>query len=125
MQELPQLEQLYLRLKGEGLTVVGVALNDTLENINDARRQFGFTFPVLLDARGVSKRAYQLKGFPESFVLDSNHRVMLVEDPEDGGVPVAKIVGPREWGNPQWVAVFERLLRAAKAAQSVEGVGQR
>jgi len=110
MAELPALEQMYRRLDAQGLTVVGVAVDDTVANVRQAVQSNGITYPVLLDEKGMSKRQFELKGFPESFVLDSQKRVMILNDPGDG-MPVTKIIGPREWSQNQALQVFQELLK--------------
>jgi thiol-disulfide isomerase/thioredoxin len=110
MAELPALEQLYKSLRGQGFTVVGIAVDDSLENIKEAVSQNGITYPVLLDEKGKSKRLFELKGFPESFVLDAHKKVMIVTDPGDGN-PVTKIIGPRAWSQNRALQVFQGLLQ--------------
>lgn len=110
MAELPALEELYKSLRGQGFTIVGVAVDDTLENIKDAVQRNGITYPVLLDEQGKSKRLFELKGFPESFVLDSKKQVMIITDPGDGA-PVTKIIGPRQWSQNRAVQMFQGLLQ--------------
>ncbi len=70
----------------------------------------GITYPVLLDEKGKSKRLFELKGFPESFVLDSKKQVMINTDPGDG-TPVTKIIGPREWSQNRAMQMFKGLLQ--------------
>jgi thiol-disulfide isomerase/thioredoxin len=110
MAELPALEQLYQRLHDQGFTIVGIAVDDTLENIKEAVQKNGITYPVLLDEKGKSKRLFELKGFPESFVLDSKKQVMIITDPGDG-TPVTKIIGPREWSQNRAMQMFKGLLQ--------------
>ena len=110
MAELPSLERLYQSLRSQGFTVVGVAVDDTLDNVTEAVQSNGITYPVLLDEKGKSKRQFELKGFPESFVLDSQKKVLIITDPGDG-MPVTKIIGPREWSQNQALQVFRGLLQ--------------
>jgi thiol-disulfide isomerase/thioredoxin len=110
MAELPGLESLYQSLRDKGFTVVGVAVDDTLDNVKQAVQSRGITYPVLLDEQGKSKRQFELKGFPESFVLDSQKKVLFITDPADG-MPVTKIIGPREWSQNQALQVFRALLQ--------------
>jgi len=109
MQELPYLQGLYSNLKERGFHVVGVAVDDTVENVKEAQKEYGLTFPILIETGGTSKRRYELKGFPESYVLDAEHRVLLVQDPQDG-VMVTKIVGPRDWSSQAALKLFSTLL---------------
>jgi len=110
MAEMPALQSLYARLNQQGFQVVGVAVDDTEENVREAIKAFGITYPVIIDNKSQSKRAYQVKGFPESFVLDDERRVMVVSDPEDG-TPQTRLWGPREWDSPKVVALIKSFLR--------------
>ncbi len=110
MAELPALQALYEELKDRGFVIVGVALDDTPENIKEAQAQFNITYPILLNEGSRCKRDYQIKGLPESYVLDSQHSVLIVQDPESG-TPVTKIIGPREWSKNRALQVFRGLLQ--------------
>lgn len=116
MQELPHLQALYSNLKDRGFRIVGVAIDDTAENVQEAQRSYGLTFPILIETSGASKRRYELKGFPESFVLDGEHRVLIIQDPEDG-TPVTKIIGPRDWSSPVALKTFAALLNAQSTSE--------
>jgi thiol-disulfide isomerase/thioredoxin len=111
MQELPHLQAAYSALKGRGFQIVGVAIDDTPENVKEAQSSYGLTFPILIETGGTSKRRYELKGFPESFVLDAEHKVLIVPDPDDG-TPVTKVIGPRDWAAPAALEKFSALLNA-------------
>jgi cytochrome c biogenesis protein CcmG/thiol:disulfide interchange protein DsbE len=110
MQELPALQSLHTKLRDRGFQVVGVAVGDSAENIREAVARFGITFPVIIDEAGLSKRKFEVKGLPESFVLDAEHRVLLVQDPGDGS-PVTKIIGPREWTQNRALQLFQALVQ--------------
>lgn len=110
MAELPALQELYEKLKDKGFVIVGVALDDTPENIKEAQSQFHITYPILLNEGSRCKRDYQIKGLPESYVLDAQHSVLIVQDPEDGN-PVTRIIGPREWSKNRALQVFQGLLQ--------------
>ena len=56
------------------------------------------TFPVLLDTQSLMQRLYHTTGVPESFIVDKR------------GLLVDKVVGSRDWVQPQMLALFERLL---------------
>ncbi len=114
MQELPHLQALYSNLKDRGFQLVGVAVDDTVDNVRDAQRSYGLTFPILIETGGTSKRRYELKGFPESFVIDAAHHILLVQDPEDG-TPVTKVIGPRDWSSSAALKTFSVLLDAQAA----------
>jgi peroxiredoxin len=119
MQELPHLQALYSNLKDRGFQLVGVAVDDTAENVREAQKSYGLTFPIIIETGGTSKRRYELKGFPESFVLDSDHRVLFIQDPEDG-TPVTKIIGPRDWSSPAALKTFSALLHRQSMAEGAK-----
>ena len=110
MQELPALQSLHTKFQARGVQVVGIAVDDTVENVKEAVRRYGITYPIIIDNNAQSKRAYQVKGFPESFVLDGEHRVMVVTDPADG-TPQTRLWGPREWDSPRVGALVNSLLK--------------
>jgi thiol-disulfide isomerase/thioredoxin len=107
--ELPALQSLYESLREKGIQVVGVAVDDTIENIAAISAQFKLTFPIIIDTKGESKRLFEIKGLPETFVLDEKHQVMIVIDPEEK-TPVTRIIGPRPWGESDVVRLFSDLL---------------
>jgi thiol-disulfide isomerase/thioredoxin len=110
MQELPALQSLHTQLQDRGFKVVGIAVGDSVENIREAVARFGITFPVIVDEAGKSKRKFEVKGLPESFVLDAERRVLVVQDPGDGS-PVTKIIGPREWTQNRALQLFKALVQ--------------
>ncbi len=113
MAELPALQGLYSELNSEGLLVVGVAVDDSLGDLKEAIARYGITYPIILDNEGRSKRLFELKGYPESFVLDGELKVQIVAD-ISSGAPVTKIIGPREWAAPNAIASFRQLLSGSR-----------
>jgi len=110
MAELPELQALHTRLSAKGFAVVGVAVNDDPEKVKAAVEEYGITYPIIIDTEAQSKRRYEVKGLPESYVLDSKRQVLIVADPNDGS-PVTKIMGPRAWAQNKAVQLFEGLLQ--------------
>jgi thiol-disulfide isomerase/thioredoxin len=108
--ELPSLQILHTKFKDRGFQVIGVVVDDTIENVQQVVQQYGITYPILLDTKGVSKRKYGVKGFPESFFVDSEQRVLVVSDPEDG-TPQTRIWGPREWDSPRVGSLINSFLK--------------
>jgi peroxiredoxin len=99
IEEMPALQSLHVKFKDRGFQVVGIAVDDTEENVREVVQRYGITYPIIIDNKAQSKRQYQVKGFPESFLLDGEHRVMVVSDPADG-TPQTRLWGPREWDSP-------------------------
>lgn len=108
VEELPALERLYQALKGRGFVVVGVGIDDTVENLESRARSLGVTFPILVD-RGTAKETFRLTGVPETLLLDREGKLLLMLDP-DTGQASSRILGPRDWDEPKMVRRIASLL---------------
>jgi cytochrome c biogenesis protein CcmG/thiol:disulfide interchange protein DsbE len=74
--EAPFLQQMWERYRERGLVVIGVDTNDFRR---DARRfvgRYGLTFPIAYDGPGKARDAYGVTGFPETYVVDPEGRVI-------------------------------------------------
>lgn len=107
--EMPALERLYRRLKDQGFEIVAVGVDDEVSNLKEFQKQFDLSFPVLFDKGNKIKAQYNVRGVPESFVLDKSGKFIMIPDLDDNQ-PVVRIVGPREWDSPNAVARFKKLL---------------
>lgn len=95
--EMPSMERLYQRLKGEPFVVLAVDQYEKPDMV------FAFTgeldpqptFPILLDTSGEVSRAWGVQGIPTSFLVDKRGRV------------VYRAVGGRDFEHPE----MERLVR--------------
>jgi cytochrome c biogenesis protein CcmG/thiol:disulfide interchange protein DsbE len=75
-EEAPYLEQVWRDNRDRGVVVVGLNAKDLR---SDARRfvsRFDLTFPVVRDGSGDTIRKWGVTGFPETFVLDREGRVI-------------------------------------------------
>jgi thiol-disulfide isomerase/thioredoxin len=98
--EAPSLERLYQRLGPQGLEVLAVTIDEAgdREAVAKFRQELGLTLPILLDPDRDVYRAYQATGVPETFVVSREGRL------------VERVVGPRDWEEPRYTALVERLL---------------
>lgn len=103
LEEMPDLQRLYARLKDEGVPfeILAVSIDalgaDAVERFVE---RFALTFPILLDPRGSVKRRYQTTGVPETFIVGPRGRVLQ------------KIIGVRKWDAPAVVAYLKRAARS-------------
>jgi len=100
-EEMPSMERLHQRLKDRGFVLLAVSEDEGgAEGVRAFVAQMKVTFPVLLDPDGDVGRKYEVWGFPESFLLDREGRV------------VERVIGPRDWSSPEQIARIEALLAA-------------
>jgi cytochrome c biogenesis protein CcmG, thiol:disulfide interchange protein DsbE len=75
-EEAPFLEQIWRDQRDSGLVVVGY---DSKDSRRDARRfveRFDLTFPIVFDGPGDELADWGVTGFPETFVIDRQGRVV-------------------------------------------------
>lgn len=99
--ELPSVERLSQKLKGEPFLVLAVNVGEDADTIFafTGRLDFSPTFPILLDRDSVVLRSWPVKGLPTSFVVDRQ------------GHLVYRAVGGREFDSPELVARIRALIR--------------
>lgn len=71
--EFPELASLYREFHQGGLEVVGVNQRDQEVSTGEVQRfvtELAATFPIVLDTRGRSRRAYRLIGLPTTVFID-------------------------------------------------------
>jgi len=75
-QESPYLEQAWSQDRGKGLVVVGVDANDFRSDARGFMRRYGITYPVVYDGPGKTIGPWGIKGFPETYVVNREGRVV-------------------------------------------------
>jgi cytochrome c biogenesis protein CcmG/thiol:disulfide interchange protein DsbE len=73
--EAPLLERWHKQLDAHNGTVVGV---DVLDLTGDAKRfieEYKLSYPQLRDAAGANLKSFQVRGYPETIVLDRQGRI--------------------------------------------------
>jgi peroxiredoxin len=104
-QEMPAMQALYERLGGPDFEMLAVSADQgSDETVVRFVREYGLTFPVLRDPELQVAGRYRVTGYPETFVIDRNGRV------------VAHRIGPYEWDSEASVAVFRRLIERGEWA---------
>jgi cytochrome c biogenesis protein CcmG/thiol:disulfide interchange protein DsbE len=77
--EAPALESFHRQHSGQGVTVLGINLDDTTDDALEFVRRYGLTYPQLRDGDGSDRRdAYGMTGFPESFLIDPDGKLALI-----------------------------------------------
>jgi peroxiredoxin len=97
--EMPSMERLHRRLEGTDFSLLAISVDTDTLAAKYFRDRLELTFPILLDPESRVARTYQTTGYPESFLLDRN-----------GVIVSQRFVGPREWDDPAYVDLVQRLL---------------
>ncbi|MGH3133348.1 MAG: TlpA family protein disulfide reductase [Gaiellaceae bacterium] len=75
-EEAPFLEQVWRENRELGLVVVGLDAKDFRRDARRFARRYELTFPLVYDGPGDTLAGYGVTGFPETFVLDRDGRVV-------------------------------------------------
>jgi len=69
--EMPSLQKLYETYRDSGLKLVAVSIDDAVseDSIRTFAKNLGVTFEILHDPTHEIERAYQITGYPETFVI--------------------------------------------------------
>lgn len=83
--EMPDMEKFYKEYKDKNVEILAINFTTSEKNPEDVKKfikDFGITFPVLLDEENIVNDIYQPQGIPNSFFIDSK------------GVAQYHIIGP-------------------------------
>jgi cytochrome c biogenesis protein CcmG/thiol:disulfide interchange protein DsbE len=75
-EEAPYLETLWQENRERGLVVVGLDAKDFRADARAFAERYGLTFPLVYDGPGDTTGPWGVTGFPETFVLDREGRVV-------------------------------------------------
>jgi peroxiredoxin len=104
-EEMPAMQSLYNRLHGADFEILAVnADQGDRATVERFVREFGVTFPVLPDPELQIADRYRVTGYPETFIIDRNGRV------------VDHQLGPRDWNSIESHAAFRRLIERGEWA---------
>jgi cytochrome c biogenesis protein CcmG/thiol:disulfide interchange protein DsbE len=75
-EEAPHLEQVWREHRARGVVVLGLDSKDFRKDAGRFVRRFDWTFPVVFDGEGSVSKRYGVTGYPETFVIDRQGRVV-------------------------------------------------
>ena len=73
--EMPAFEEIYQEYRDQGVTFIGIAMSDTLEEASVLAEQTGVTYPLALDTTNEVVRAYEVRSLPTTFFIDKDGRI--------------------------------------------------
>ncbi|MDF1567008.1 MAG: TlpA disulfide reductase family protein [Spirochaetaceae bacterium] len=96
--EMPSMDRLYQGIDDDRFEIVAVDLQEDRKTVEEFAEELGFTFPILLDEKGIAGSMYGISGIPTTFLIDKN-----------GGL-VARLVGSREWDTKDFRETIGMLM---------------
>lgn len=100
LEEMPSMEELSQKYNKDDFVLLAVNVE---ENSHAIVKKFlenkPYTFPVLLDQDAIVQQLYGAYRFPETVVIGRN------------GVVVARVVGGRDWMDPEIVKVIDFMVK--------------
>jgi len=75
-EEAPYLEEVWRGNRDRGMVVVGLDAKDFRADARRFAKRFDLTFPLVYDGPGDSLSEYGVTGFPETFVIDREGKVV-------------------------------------------------
>ncbi len=98
--EMPSMERLYQKLKGKGLVILAVDLQEDAQSVQKFVDEHKLSFQVLLDSDGRVGTTYGARSIPTTYLIGRD------------GSALGGTIGAREWDSPEMIAFFTRLLQA-------------
>jgi peroxiredoxin len=96
--EMPLFERLHGEFAKQGLTIIGLNVQEDRDTIQRYAKNLGLTFPLVLDPDGDIARSYGVIGIPTTILIGRDGRT------------AALAVGPRDWGSAAARDVIQALL---------------
>jgi peroxiredoxin len=100
LEELPSLNRFHEQFSGKGVAVLGVSVDEDENTYREFLKKAGVGFLTARDASKRTPRAYGTFKYPETYFVDRQGKI------------VGKIIGARDWTDPQMVADVEQLLKS-------------
>jgi len=99
-EELPSIQALYNKMSGKGFVVLAVDLGEGKAKVAQFVKQYGLTFPVLLDGDASVGSAYGASSIPTNYLIDRSGRI------------IARVVGydGTDWTSSQRIDLFDKIL---------------
>ncbi|MFQ5519628.1 MAG: TlpA family protein disulfide reductase [Mariprofundus sp.] len=102
--EMPDLVQLSKLLPTDKFLVIGISVDNSLDDVKAFVQEQAICFPMYWDKSGASIVTPIFKSFrfPETFILNAD------------GVLVEKVAGAFEWASPEMIALLKTIQKTGK-----------
>lgn len=99
VEETPGLEKFAEQMRGQGVTVIGVSVDEDTDALKKFVSQYHLSYPIALDFDRAVANRYGTFKFPETYILDRDGRV------------AEKIIGPSDWQDPRMISFVQNLIQ--------------
>ena len=97
-EETPSMELFHKRLKDQGVVLLGISVDKSADKYKAFLKRFGVTFPTSHDPAMKVSDSYSTYRYPETYIINREGRVL------------EKIVGRKNWTDPNFIKSIEGLL---------------
>jgi len=99
--EMPSMEALYQQFEREDFEILAVSIDiDKTPEVNAFIKNYGFTFPVLLDDQFTVNDHYQVRVVPTTVVVDRK------------GIITHRLLGAKDWNDRDSQLFIEKLIQS-------------
>ena len=81
MGEAPLLKELYAQYKDQGVTVVGISLDEDIKPVQEMVISKGMSWSQVLDADKKIRKLFNVKGTPTYYLLDRDGKIAAKDIP--------------------------------------------
>ncbi|MCL5005546.1 MAG: TlpA family protein disulfide reductase [Acidobacteria bacterium] len=103
--ETPSLEKFYSELKSDGVSVIGVSVDQSGQQLRQFVKEYHLTYPIARDPNAALAHRYGTYKFPETYIIG-----------RDGHV-AEKIIGTTDWVDPRMIAFVKSLTNNRQASR--------
>ncbi|HEY5701092.1 MAG TPA: TlpA disulfide reductase family protein, partial [Gammaproteobacteria bacterium] len=107
--EMPLLQKIHDRFRDDGLSVVAIAVDDEFADAKAYQAEKQFTFAMLFDADGASKRIFGVDSVPETYIVGNDGALVPFRDPKTGAVSTL-INDPTVWEGQEIIDFLADLV---------------
>lgn len=105
IEEMPSMHRLREKLAGEGFEILAVNFQEGEPRIRSFLQKVPVSFPIVRDTDGAVARAWKVRIFPSSFVIDPDGAIRYV------------LIGPMDWSTWDVEKTLRALLRSPGAGR--------
>jgi peroxiredoxin len=102
--EMPSMEKLYTKFKGEDFTIVAIDLRESPKKVRAFKKRYRLNFPILLDTDGMTGLTYGVRSIPTTYLVDKEGHVI-------GGA-----LGARDWASTEAFKLIEQLVNSSRSS---------